>query len=34
MGFFVALLFVVAVLAVVGALTYVIDKNADSNDNG
>ena len=34
MGFFVALLFVVAILVVSGALAYWIDKDADSHDNG
>ena len=33
MGFFIALLFVVGVLAVVGALAYWIDKDADGQDS-
>ena len=33
MGFFVALFFVIVVLAVVGGLTYWIDKDADTHDS-
>jgi len=32
MGFFIALLFVVVVLGVVGALLYLVDKDADVHD--